>query len=75
MKPPRRAVRVPTTAKTAQDRAALDVELFEHGARALTQARESRPKNTNRTYNPKQKEWQVNGARWRPVGRYALTHR
>jgi hypothetical protein len=66
MKPPRRA---PATAKTAQDRAALDVELSEHGARVLAQARGSHPKNTNKTYNPKQKEWQVSGARGRPVWR------
>jgi hypothetical protein len=39
-------------------RTALDVELFAQGARALAQARETRPKNTNRTYDPKQREWQ-----------------
>ena len=38
-------------------RAALQVELFAHGARALAQVRETRPKNTNRQYDPKQKEW------------------
>ena len=78
MKPPRRAARAPATAKTAQDRAALDVKLFGHGARALAQTRENCPKNTNKTYNSKQKEWQANDARWRPVGRFrfhALTAR
>jgi hypothetical protein len=78
MKPPRRAARPPATAKTAQDRAALDVELFEHGARALAQARESRPKNTNKTYNSKQKEWQVNelgGGRVKGVDRNSAPRR
>src|SRR6516162_3763629 len=36
---------------------ALQVELFAHGARTLAQVRETRPKNTNRQYDPKQKEW------------------
>ena len=44
---------------TAECRAALDVELFAHGARALVQARESRPKNTNKAYGPKQREWRM----------------
>lgn len=35
--------------RNARRRAALDVELFEHGTHALVQARESRPKDTNRT--------------------------
>ncbi|KAF2180995.1 hypothetical protein K469DRAFT_591049 [Zopfia rhizophila CBS 207.26] len=39
-------------------RTALDVELFAQGARALAQARDTRPKNTNKAYDPKQKEWQ-----------------
>jgi hypothetical protein len=39
--------------------AALDVELFAHGARTLAQAQETRPTNTNKTYGPKQKEWRV----------------
>jgi hypothetical protein len=43
--------------ETAQHRTALQVELFAPGARALTQARETRPKNTNLSYDPKQKEW------------------
>ena len=40
----------------ARHRAGLQVELFAHGARALAQVRETRPKNTNRQYDPKQKE-------------------
>jgi len=48
---------------TAERRAALDVELFVHGARALAQARESRPKNTNKAYGLKQKEWRVSDLR------------
>src|SRR5947207_10406318 len=70
----RRVISLPTTKKkimetpsdtiivacsAAQHRAALDVELFAQGARALAQARESRPKNTNKSYEPKQKEWRV----------------
>ena len=43
--------------RVAERRAALDVELFTQGARALAQACETRPRNTNKTYNPKQKEW------------------
>lgn len=43
---------------STEHRAALDVELFAQGARALAQARETRPKNTNKSYDPKQKEWQ-----------------
>ena len=38
-------------------RAALQVELFAHGAHVLTQVCETCPKNTNRQYDPKQKEW------------------
>jgi len=45
--------------RAAARRAALDVELFAQGARALALARETRPKNTNKAYGPKQKEWQV----------------
>ena len=45
-------------ASAVEHRAALDVELFAQGARALAQARETRPRNTNKTYDPKQKEWQ-----------------
>ena len=37
-------------------RAALEVELFAQSTRALTLARETRPKNTNKAYNPKQRE-------------------
>jgi hypothetical protein len=46
-----------TDASTAEHRAALDIELFAHCARALAEARESRPKNTFKAYDPKQKEW------------------
>ncbi|KAK7179070.1 hypothetical protein PSPO01_14853, partial [Paraphaeosphaeria sporulosa] len=50
---------VPTApASAVEHRVALDVELFAQGGRALEQARETRPKNTNKTYDPKQKEWQ-----------------
>ena len=38
-------------------RTALDIELFAQGTRALAQARETRPRNTNRAYELKQKEW------------------
>ena len=46
-----------TAGETAQRRTVLQVELFAHGARALAQARETGPKNTNLSYDPKQKEW------------------
>ena len=46
-------------AAAAAAAAALDVELFAQGARALALARETRPKNTNKAYGPKQREWQV----------------
>jgi hypothetical protein len=39
--------------------ATLEAELAAHGARALELARDSRPRNTAKTYAPKQKEWQV----------------
>jgi len=42
---------------SVEHRAALQVELFAQGARALAQARETRPQNTNKSYEPKQKEW------------------
>ncbi len=42
---------------TTEHYAALDAELFAYGARALTQAREGRPKNTNKAYTPKQTEF------------------
>jgi len=35
----------------------LDVELFAQGARELTLARDTRPKNANKAYDPKQREW------------------
>jgi hypothetical protein len=41
----------------ARHRTGLQVELFAHRAHALAQAHETRPKNTNRQYDPKQKEW------------------
>ena len=50
---------VPPPDAAADRRAALDVELFAQGARALTLARETRPKNTNKAYDPKQREWRV----------------
>lgn len=52
-------LRLPAAAPTAtpEHYAALDAELCAYGARALTQARENRPKNTNKSYNPKQQEW------------------
>jgi Centromere DNA-binding protein complex CBF3 subunit, domain 2/Transcriptional activator of glycolytic enzymes len=46
-----------TAASAAERYAALEAELFAHGASALAQAREIRPKNTNKAYNPKQEEW------------------
>jgi hypothetical protein len=46
-------------ADTADRRVALDVELFAQRARGLTLARETRPKNTNKAYGPKQREWRV----------------
>ena len=42
---------------TTEHYAALDAELFAYGARALTQAREGRPKNMNKAYTPKQTEF------------------
>jgi hypothetical protein len=42
---------------TAEHRAALQVELNTENARALALARETRPKNTNKSYEPKQAEW------------------
>ncbi|KAF2175248.1 hypothetical protein K469DRAFT_611327 [Zopfia rhizophila CBS 207.26] len=55
--PDKTSLPVPTTG-AAELRMALDVELFAQGARALADARETRPRNTNRTYDPKQREWQ-----------------
>jgi hypothetical protein len=47
--------------RAAERRAALDVELFAQGARALALARETRPANTIKAYVPKQREWRVSG--------------
>lgn len=38
---------------------AISVRLFQHREEALTSARTHRPKNTNKAYGPKQKEWTV----------------
>ena len=45
---------------STEDRhSAINARLFQYGDEALTAARTSRPKNTNRAYHPKQKEWAV----------------
>ena len=49
---------LPNTPTLPRATLAVDIELFEH-ARALVQARESRPEDTNKTYDPKPKEWRV----------------
>jgi hypothetical protein len=46
-----------------QRHTAINVQLFAMGEEALTIAREARPKNTNKTYDPKQKEWRVSSRR------------
>jgi len=46
-----------SAASATSSRVALNAELFAQGLRALEQARESRPKNTNKAYDPKQNEW------------------
>jgi len=47
----------PPPDRVAERQAALNVELFAQGARALAQACETWPRNMNKTYDPKQKEW------------------
>ena len=44
---------------TEERHRAINTQLFEYGEEALTATRTSRPKNTDKAYRPKQKDWAV----------------
>lgn len=49
----------PLESSAGERHAAINAQLFRYGDEALADARTNRPKNTNKTYGPKQKEWAV----------------